>query len=81
MRDWFDRIPCLSIEFFSKIFIRVNYMCLQMFSHSIALMSCTVFIRIVAGAIIHSKAYFPQNILSIFEKIHISGNLIILADQ
>ena len=56
-------------------------MCLQMFSHSIALMSCTVFIRIVAGAIIYFEAYFPQNILSIFEKMNISENLIILADQ
>ena len=42
---------------------------------------CTVFIRIVAGAIIYFEAYFPQNILSIFEKINISENLIILADQ
>ena len=41
----------------------------------------TVFIRIVAGAIIYFEAYFPQNILSIFEKINISENLIILANQ
>ena len=41
----------------------------------------TVIIRLVAGAIIYFEAYFPQNILSIFEKIHISENLIILADQ
>ena len=41
----------------------------------------TVFTRIVAGEIIYFEAYFPQNILSIFEKINISENLIILADQ
>ena len=41
----------------------------------------TVFIRIVAGTIIYFEAYFPQNILSIFEKINISENLIILADK
>ena len=60
---------------------RVNFMYLKMFSPSIALISCTVFIRIVAGVIIYFEAYFPQNILSIFEKINISENLIILADQ
>ena len=44
-------------------------------------MQTTVFIRIVAGAVINFEAYFRKNILSIFEKINISKNLIILADQ
>ena len=30
----------------------------------------TAFIRIVAGAIIYFEADFPQNILSIFEKLY-----------
>ena len=53
-------------------------------AYQMTLVSCvvtTVFIRIVAGAIIYFEAYFPQNIISIFEKINISENLIILADQ
>ena len=36
----------------------------------------------VAGAIIYFEAYFPKKyFVSIFEKINISENLIILADQ
>ena len=54
MRDWFDRIPCLSSRLSSKIFIRVNYMYLQMFSPSIALISS---VQLQFALISYTKVY------------------------